>query len=130
MAKALLKNGKIALFAPYEDRELCKQIDGRQPCYEGKKFQHWEYPLRPEVLAAMRRTFPGLIIAPEVTRAVTAVEMREVVVAQVKEAGWEKAQPDEPMPIRSKPFQHQVAAYQCACHLLRIFKGEKNASNR
>ena len=120
MAKALLKNGKIALYARYEDRELCKQIDGR---VWNKPEKHWEYPLRPEVLAAMRRTFPGLIIAPEVTRAVAAVELREVVVAQVKEAGWEKARPDEPMPVRSKPFQHQVAAYQCACQLLGIFKG-------
>jgi len=109
MAKALLKNGKIALFAPYEDRELCKQIDGRQPCYEGKKFQHWEYPLRPEVLAAMRRTFPGLIIAPEVTRAVTAVEMREVVVAQVKEAGWQNIGMVN-YNFRTKPFAHQNAA--------------------
>ena len=117
MAKALLKNGKIALFAPYEDRELCKQIDGRQPCYEGKRFQHWEYPLRPEVLAAMRRTFPGLTIAPEVTRAVTAVEMREVVVAQMKDTGWEKAQPDESMPLKTKPFQCQVMGFNIGIKL-------------
>src|SRR5690606_17232660 len=42
---------------------------------------------------------------------------RETMAVQIKATGWEKAEPVEPMPIKTKPFRHQIVAYNIAMNL-------------
>lgn len=60
---------------------------------------------------------PGLRVDKAVTIATAEIIEREAVVAQAKQAGWEKAKPIEPMPVKTKPFKHQIAAYNIALQL-------------
>src|SRR5690606_16037140 len=77
----------------------------------------WEYPLRPETLERLVAVFPGMWVSPQVKLAVTEVAEREAAAAQVKVEGWQNAQPVEPMPLKTKPFRHQIAAYNMALNL-------------
>lgn len=36
----------------------------------------------------------------------------------------DKTEPIEEMPIKAKPYQHQVKAFNIACKLMNLFKGE------
>lgn len=125
MSKLTIKDGKIALFCRYEDRETAKGIMGREPYYEGRKFVCWLYPLRAESLNELTIAFPGLEVDPMVSDAVLGVAMREQTVLNVKLRGWENARPIEPMPIRSQPFKHQILGYNIACELLGITRIDK-----
>src|SRR5690606_40426894 len=94
----------IRLFSRYEDKDLCKSIERAR---WNPKDRCWEYPLRSEALDALTATFPGLTAAPEVTMALAQIAERETMAVQIKATGWEKAEPVEPMPIKTKPFRHQ-----------------------
>lgn len=119
MAKLLLKDGKIALVSRYEDRETAKSVTGRDwdPIHK-----LWMYPLRPETLQELTAKFPGIVIDPAVGKAIADVEMREALATRIKLTGWEDARATEAMPVKLKPFAHQVLGYEIACKLLGILK--------
>lgn len=104
----------IQLYSRFEEKDLCKSIEGAR---WNPKDRCWEYPLRPEVLEELAATFPGLNVAPEVTTTLAEIAERDAMAAQVKNMGWQNAKPVEPMPIKTKPFRHQVAAYNMALNL-------------
>ncbi|OPY59137.1 MAG: hypothetical protein A4E55_00354 [Pelotomaculum sp. PtaU1.Bin035] len=122
MPKLTLKDGKIALFSRYEDRETAKSITGREwsPLYKC-----WLYPLRAETLNELTIAFPGIEVDPKVSEAVLGVAMREQMVHNIKLHGWEDARPVEPMPLKTQPFKHQVLGYNIACELLGITRIDK-----
>ncbi len=109
-----LEDGKLTLRCRYEDREAAKAVPGytwnnREKC--------WQYPLRPEVIGHLVSAIPGLRVDKAVTIATAEIIEREAAVAQAKQAGWKDAKPVEPMPLRTKPFRHQVVAYNIALQL-------------
>jgi SNF2 family DNA or RNA helicase len=109
-----LEDGKLTLRCRYEDREAAKSVPGytwnnREKC--------WQYPLRPEVVGKLAAAIPNLRVDKAVTIATAEIIEREAAVAQAKQAGWEKVKPVEPMPIRSKPFNHQVLGYNVGLQL-------------
>lgn len=114
--KPYLELGKncMKLYGRYEDREICKSVFGAK---WNQAMKCWEYPLRPETLSQLVAVFPGLTVAPEVKLAIAEIVEREAMAAQVKVAGWQDAEPIEPMPLKTKPFKHQIAAYNMALNL-------------
>jgi SNF2 family DNA or RNA helicase len=109
-----LRKNCIQVYSRYEDRGLCKSVFGAR---WNPKDKCWEYPLRPKTLSQLTAVFPGLTVAPEVKMAIAEIVDREAIAAEMKAEGWQDAEPVEPMPIRTKPFKHQVAAYNMALNL-------------
>jgi len=109
-----LESDRLILRCRYEDRDAAKSVPGhvwnnREKC--------WQYPLRPDVVSRLASTIPGLKVDKAVTIATAQIIEREATIAQAKQAGWKDAEPIEPMPIKTKPFQHQVLAYNIAMQL-------------
>ena len=71
----------LQLFSRFEDKELCKLVFGAQWNTQDKC---WEYPLRPETLSQLAAIFPGLSVDPRVRLAVTEIQSREALAAQIK----------------------------------------------
>ena len=109
-----LGQNSLKLFSRFEDRELCKSVFGAK---WNPREKRWEYPLRPETLSQLVVVFPGLTVAPEVKLAIAEIAEREALAAQIKAEGWQDAEPIEPMPIKTRPFKHQIAAYNMALNL-------------
>jgi SNF2 family DNA or RNA helicase len=108
MRQITLGNNAIQLHCHYEDREIAKTVPGHK---WNKADRAWEYPIRPETYTKLVEMFPGVRVDRQVIAAVTQVYEREAAVAQAKVQGWEGVEPVEPMPIKSKPFQHQVLGF-------------------
>jgi SNF2 family DNA or RNA helicase len=114
MAKLILQEDKMALRSRFEDKEIARSIPGREWDPPTKS---WMYPVRAEILNELTQKFPGLEVSPNVLQAVTAVIIREQAAAIIKQAGWSAATPDEPMPIKSTPFKHQILGYNIGLKL-------------
>lgn len=119
MARLTLHENRIALHSRYEDRGIARQIAGRE---WNPRHKVWLYPLRAETLNELTVNFPGIEVSPLVSEAILQVAMRGQVVTRIKTDGWEKAKAKEPLPVKVKPFLHQVAAYEVACELMGIFE--------
>ena len=115
-SRPYLELGKncIQLYSRFEDRELCKTVFGAK---WNPTDRCWEYPLRPETLNQLVSAFPGLTVDPQVKLAIADIAEREALAAQVKAEGWQNARPVEPMPIKTKPYRHQIAGYNMALNL-------------
>ncbi len=101
----------IKLHCDFSEKEMAKSIPGRA---WNPKTKTWDYPLRPEVLRNLRRAFPGIKIDERILYELREIENREAMAAQIKEQGWEEAEPLEPMPVKTKPFKHQIAGFNLA----------------
>lgn len=42
----------------------------------------------------------------------------------IEEKLMDKTEPIEKMPIKANPYQHQIKAFNIACKLMKLFKGE------
>lgn len=104
----------MRLYSRFEDRELSKSVFGAK---WNQAMKCWEYPLRPETLSQLVAVFPCLTVAPEVKLAIAEIVEREAAAAQIKAEGWQDTEPIEPMPLKTKPFKHQIAAYNMALNL-------------
>lgn len=112
--KLTLKDNKIILRCPYEDRELAKHVPG----YKWEKIEKaWSYPVRPEVLQDIRRLFPSIQMDHDVISAVQRIEEREQTARQLKDT-TEDIEVD--MPIKTKPFDHQKKAFAIGTMLPHI----------
>ena len=80
----------------------------------------WEYPIRPETYTKLVEMFPGVRVDRQVITAITQVAEREAAVAQAKVQGWEGVEPVEPMPIKSKPFAHQILGHNLGLFLPNV----------
>lgn len=84
------------------------------------EFKTWDYPVRPDTVDELNRVFDGQIVIPkEVMFAIRKVAEQEEMIACMKQEGWERATPDAPMPIKVKPFNHQVLAFNIGIKLPR-----------
>jgi len=103
--KVSIKDQRLILRCPYEDRELAKNIPGYKWDSAEKA---WTYPVRPEVVKDIRRLFPTVSIDAEAVRAVQRIEEREQEAQRIKNSD---NVPDVEMPILAKPFEHQKRAF-------------------
>ena len=110
---------KIRLTCDYEERHIAKLVPGYT---WNKKAKRWDYPLNNESYQGLIRNFPGIQVDPKLIQAIQAISDREATVRQTKMQGWEGVEPTEPMPIKTKPFGHQLLGYELACKILGVFK--------
>ena len=103
----------LLLYSRFEDKDACKSVPGGR--WE-PELKAWEYPLQPETLERLAKVFPGLNVEPEARLELAKITEGEVLAERMKAAGWEDTEPVEPMPIKTKPYQHQVAGYNLALH--------------
>lgn len=115
---SLSSDGKLLLRCRYEDREAAKSVPGWQ--WDGQ-LKCWAYPVR--AYEAILQQFPFAMVDREVKVALGQVAEREQTATEIKLAGWLDAKPIEPMPLKTKPYQHQVAAYNFICRLMGVSKG-------
>ena len=114
MTKILLSTDKIGLRSDYRDKDTIRGIPGRQ---WNSKTKLWEFPLRREYLNNILQTFPGAWVDPIIEQAINQVEQREEMVSKAKLTGWENAQAEKPMPLKTTPFQHQIMGFNVGIKL-------------
>src|SRR5690606_30251686 len=111
------RSNRIALKCDYQDRELAKAIPGYK---WDKALKRWTYPVHPDIVKSVKEIFPLADINLEVFEAISEIAKRQKQVERLKTDGWERAEPLEPMPIKVKPFQHQVLGYNLGITLPAI----------
>ncbi|WP_227764999.1 hypothetical protein [Zhaonella formicivorans] len=107
---AIYENGRIAIYDAYLYREVIKEMQGR---YWDPERKVWTVPFKPENISTLKVIgceFKGVLV--------------DMVISLTKSG--DKAEisvkPVEPMPIRVKPYQHQVQAYNFIGNLLGWFE--------
>lgn len=108
---AIYENGRIAIYDAYLYREVIKEMQGR---YWDPERKVWTVPFKPENISTLK---------------VIGCELKGVLVDMITGHSRNRdkpqilAEPVEPMPIRVKPYQHQVQAYNFVGNLLGLFAG-------
>lgn len=115
-ARLVLGGDKLLLFCGYDDREAAKEVIGYR---WNSRLKCWEYPLGH--FEQVREAFPFAKVDPDLQAQVELLLALDASIEEAKQAGWEGAEPVEPMPLLTKPFQHQVLAYNIAGQLLGAF---------
>ena len=106
---ALYENGMITIYNSYLYREVIKEIQGR---YWDPIRKVWIVPFNAESVATLRIIgceFKGVLI-DMVSSLIENNDKLELPVEAI-----------EPMPIKVKPYQHQVQAYNFIGNLLGFF---------
>lgn len=111
-----LNPSRSALFLKchYKDKEMAKSVMGRT---WRRNLKVWEYPLQPEILPQLEALFPNLQVDPAVKVALKSITEKREFVEQIKGEGWKDVKPYLPMPVKVKPFQHQVLGYNIGLEL-------------
>ncbi|MDH7526484.1 MAG: hypothetical protein QHH10_14400 [Peptococcaceae bacterium] len=106
---AVFEEGRINVYEAYLYREVIKEMQGR---YWDPERKVWTVPFNAESISTLK---------------VIGCEFKGVLVNMVLTISKDKPQipvePVEPMPIRVKPYQHQVQAYNFVGNLLGLFAG-------
>ena len=108
---ATYENGRIAIYDAYLYREVIKEMQGRN-WDPGRKV--WTIPFRPENISTLKVIgceFKGVLV--DMVASLTSSRDKPQI----------PVQPVQPMPIRVKPYQHQVQAYNFVGNLLGLFDG-------
>lgn len=109
--RAIYENGRIAIHDAYLYREVIKEIQGR---YWDPERKVWTVPFNSENISTFK---------------VIGCEFKGVLIDMVSSLTRSRdnpqipVEPVEPMPIRVKPYQHQVQAYNFVGGLLGLFAG-------
>jgi len=98
----------ITLKCDFRDNALAKTIPGYKWDRTRKR---WTYPVHPDTIRHIRETFPLANIDLDVIEAVATLVKQQEQADLLKAAGWEAADPLETMPIKAKPFRHQILGY-------------------
>jgi SNF2 family DNA or RNA helicase len=112
-----IQNNQIYLKCDFADKDKAKEIPGYRWDREQKC---WVYPLSLEVYKQICEHFPD-VEADNVTNAIlNDMIARAHYVTKAKLAGWEKVEPLKPMPVKVKPFRHQILGYNIGITLPNV----------
>jgi len=103
-----IKDNKIYLRCDYVDKDKAKQIPGYR---WDKTTKSWEYPLSLEIVRQIYEKFPGVETNQVASARIQDMFAKANNVQKAKLQGWKDATPIKPMPIKVKPFQHQILGY-------------------
>jgi len=102
-----LAGDRLQVYNCYRFKDALKQIGCRwNP--EGKA---WSLMATPENFRKLTQAVPGLKVDKSIVAKMTEAALAE---AEQQSTTWDNAQPIEPMPLKTVPFKHQVAAYNLA----------------
>lgn len=103
-----IKDNKIYLRCDYVDKDKAKQIPGYR---WDKTTKSWEYPLSLEIVRQIYEKFPEVETDPVASANIQDLIAKTNAIQKAKLQGWENATPIKPIPVKVKPFQHQVLGY-------------------
>ena len=120
MIIAKLEDDKIRLRCRYQDRDLAKSI----PNYKwNPELKCWDFPVQREVLAELEQ-YPGILIDTKVKIAVKERASKQKEVEELSTAitslTKEFIVPIKPMPIKLKPYQHQITGFNLGIALPNV----------
>ena len=98
---------KLQVYNSYKYKDALKQIG----CRWSPEEKAWWIAATPENFRKLTLAVPGLRVDKEVTRRMTEMAIAE---AEQQDTDWSSVKPLEPMPLKTVPFQHQVAAFNMA----------------
>ena len=102
-----LAGDRLQVYNCYRFKDALKQIGCRwNP--EGKA---WSLMATPANFRKLTQAVPGLKVDKSIVAKMTEAALAE---AEQQSTTWDNAQPIEPMPLKTVPFKHQVAAYNLA----------------
>ena len=103
----VISGDNLAVINSYKYKDALKQIG----CRWDPEEKAWSILATPANFRKLSQAVPGLRVEKEVTRRMTEMAIAE---AEQQDSNWSDAQPVEPMPLKTVPFQHQVAAFNMA----------------
>jgi len=103
-----IKDNEIYLQCDYIYKDIAKGILGRK---WDKTTKSWVYPLSLEIVKQIHEKFPEVEADPAASMTIQDMVAKANNVQKAKLEGWENAKPIKSMPIKVKPFQHQVLGY-------------------
>jgi SNF2 family DNA or RNA helicase len=105
--KAVLKDNEIHITDSFDAKDLIKEIPGRRWSPAQKA---WIIPVTVEAIDSLRRIRGH--IDPEINKIYADMIKTQVATDAIRLS--ENIKPIEPMPVKVKPFQHQVRGYNMA----------------
>lgn len=121
MTRLSLQGDRFYLRADYEEREKCKTIPGYK--FDDKR-KCWRYPATPSALREIIGKFPHVEIDDTAQAMVESLKAAAQAVRVAKDAGWEKAQPLVPIPVKLpndwEVMQHQVLGFNIGIQIPNI----------
>lgn len=103
-----IKDNEIYLQCDYIYKDIAKSIIGRR---WDKDTKRWVYPLSLEIVKQIHEKFPEVETDPDASDTIREMVAKANNVQKAKLQGWKDATPIKPMPIKVKPFQHQILGY-------------------
>jgi SNF2 family DNA or RNA helicase len=103
-----IKDNEIYLRCDYFVRDKAKAILGWR---WDKDTKSWVYPLSLEIVKQIHEKFPDAEADLVASMVIQDMVAKADNVQKAKLEGWENAKPIKSMPIKVKPFQHQVLGY-------------------
>jgi len=103
-----IKDNEIYLQCDYIYKDIAKSIIGRR---WDKDTKSWVYPLSLEIVKQIHEKFPEVEADPAASMTIQDMVAKADNVQKAKLKGWEDATPIKPIPVKVKPFQHQVLGY-------------------
>lgn len=103
----VLSGDNLAVINSYKYKDALKQIG----CRWNPEEKSWALMATPENFRKLAQAVPGLRVDKSIVAKMTESALAE---AEQQSTTWDNAQPIEPMPLKTVPFKHQVAAYNLA----------------
>lgn len=110
-------NNQIYLKCDFADKDKAKEIPGYRWDREQKC---WVYPLSLEIYKQICERFPDVEADNATNAAINEMFAKASNVEKMKLEGWENAKPLKPMPVKVKPFKHQILGYNIAIQLPNV----------
>jgi len=103
----VISGDNLAVINSYKYKDALKQIG----CRWNPEAKAWSILATPANFRKLSQAVPGLRVEKEVTRRMTEMAIAE---AEQGSKDWSGVQPLKPIPIKTVPFQHQIAAFNKA----------------
>ena len=102
-----LAGDRLQVYNCYRFKDALKQIG----CRWDPEEKVWSILATPANFRKLSQAVPGLKVDKSIVAKMTEAALAE---AEQQSTTWDNAQPIEPMPLKTVPFKHQVAAYNLA----------------
>lgn len=104
MPTVILAGDELAVTNSFKYKDGLRQVG----CRWTPETKSWNIAASPDSFRKLTMAVPGLKVEKDVTRRLTELAMEAT---EQLDASWEDAEPVEPLPLKTTPFKHQVAAY-------------------
>lgn len=122
--KLIAYNGNLAVVNGAAIKDEIKEIPGRS---WNSKRRIWELPPNYESFRKVLAIAPNIIVGKGVKELLEKRKAEEAEVLRQREIPWQEQKAIRKMPIKVKPFQHQIAGYNVVGSIFGLWGTPKNA---